>query len=237
MNGTTDSQPSPALNWEIVSMHLVKPTVNSVSCICCNGCQMQSTGAPTTVPSTVTNPPFDQVAAKSDDASNDTPSGDLGTQSRERGSRPTGYLAAPATPPVQAAVTLVEDQRSRSSTESSWVEATPTPARRTDGYFSETSKNIRLDGSILQADCLALDNQTYQPSSLDLNEILSNDDGSFAAHFGEWSMSAQNIKLDGTMLTADLRRIDCDWNAAQTLDLDLHIANDGGVLKLAPCSS
>ncbi|KAG9008486.1 hypothetical protein FRB94_013210 [Tulasnella sp. JGI-2019a] len=121
----------------------------------------------------------------------------------------------------------------------SQIEAPPmyqTSARRPRGRFSETSKNVELIGSILQADCLSR-RGNYWSSRLDLNEVLGNDDGSFTLHFGGWSMSAQNIRLDGAVLTADLRSIKDDWNLDQKLNLDFHIKNDDGVLKAVDTSS
>lgn len=96
--------------------------------------------------------------------------------------------------------------------------------------------NIRLEGHFLQADCLAADNRTYKASSLDLNEILGNDDGRFTFRFGGWSHSAKNITLDAAILKADLRRAMFGWDDDQTVNLDLHIANIDGELTLVNAS-
>ncbi|KAG8985939.1 hypothetical protein FRB93_005559 [Tulasnella sp. JGI-2019a] len=98
-------------------------------------------------------------------------------------------------------------------------------------HFSRTSKNIRLDGIILHADCLTVDNETYQPSSLDLYTILGSDDGSTMFRFKDRSMSTTNISLNGAVLIVDLSHINRIWNRAE-IDLDLHLVNHNGVLEL-----
>ncbi|KAG9029455.1 hypothetical protein FRB95_005297 [Tulasnella sp. JGI-2019a] len=217
----------PYQDWEVVSMHLVRPTVGYASCCSCHGSQTQSIGAGTAVSSPVTNAPLSQTEIKGNNPYVDTAS-----------SIPNAVPQAPISAP--SGEVDVNGKNETLAVSDGPVPATSpmpqTPARRSDGYFSQTSKNIRLDGSILQADCLGPDDQTYQSSSLDINEILGNDNGSFTFRFGGWSMSAGNISLDGAVLTADLRYTQYGWNYAQKLDLDRHIANDGGVLKLVNTS-
>ncbi|KAG8843652.1 hypothetical protein FRB96_003876 [Tulasnella sp. 330] len=105
------------------------------------------------------------------------------------------------------------------------------PTRQQTGRLSETTKNIQLDGSTLRADCQT-DNGRYQPSSLNLDEILGNSNGSFDIHGQEWSKSARNCRMDGSVLTADLRFENWyQWNDAQTIDLNPLIGTEGGVLK------
>ncbi|KAG9009306.1 hypothetical protein FRB94_012253 [Tulasnella sp. JGI-2019a] len=268
-NGTAGSQNVAAPNWEIVSMHLVKPTAVMDGKLQhgTSGSsdqypkltylepfsQAPSVGAISAIPTPVTSPLPGQEASKGLNNYDSAPSGYPTTTLGAPVSMPDAavdIIAKNDTPAISGdllsaipqdqatdalASTTVDDQYSQSSAASSWVEAAPVPqapARRTDGYFSETSKNIRLDGNTLQADCLGPDDQTYQSSSLDLNEILGNDNGSFTFRFGGWWMSAQNVSLNGAVLTADLRYSGWGWNNAQSLNLDLHIANDGGVLKL-----
>jgi hypothetical protein len=103
--------------------------------------------------------------------------------------------------------------------------------------FFNTSKNIRLNGTTLTAECLTSDNKTYKSSSLDLDTVLGNKDGSF-----QWGLTAfshstkeKSITLDKTILSAELKRTNGNYVKA-TVDLDLQINNVKGVLAVRPPS-
>lgn len=97
----------------------------------------------------------------------------------------------------------------------------------------DSCRNIALvDNHILRAECLTSDRATYQTSSLDLNRWLGNIEGEFkygvASYF---SLSAEHITLQGTVLAAALPMTSGSWKHART-DLNLHVANINGELSV-----
>jgi CVNH domain len=77
------------------------------------------------------------------------------------------------------------------------------PISITMGNFSFTSQNISLSGSVLSAQCQD-GNGNFENSSLDLNNVLSNNNGSFQIGGSGWFNTASNVGLDGQSLTAVL---------------------------------
>ena len=97
--------------------------------------------------------------------------------------------------------------------------------------FTQSCKNIRLDGAILHAECRTHDrNPTYKKSDLDLDTILGNHNGKFQWGLTGFSKHAKAISLDHSILTADLQRSSGDY-VKVTVDLSTNIINDDGVLK------
>lgn len=96
--------------------------------------------------------------------------------------------------------------------------------------FQATSRNIHLEGTVLKAECRDWD-KNWKSSSIDLDTILGNADGSFCTPGSSFSHSASGIRLAAAvMLRADLKSKSGDWKT-KTLDLNLCIANKNGDLK------
>ncbi|KAF8190013.1 Cyanovirin-N [Mycena galopus ATCC 62051] len=94
--------------------------------------------------------------------------------------------------------------------------------------FAESSRNYRLEGTTLLAECKDREGQ-YRNSQLNLNDILGNDDGEFDLNGTNFSDSANNIRLDNTALVASLKTRDGNWREA-AIDLGF-ISNEDGRLE------
>ena len=71
--------------------------------------------------------------------------------------------------------------------------------------FSGSSRNISLSGSFLNAQCEGADGQ-FHDSSLNLNDIIGNNNGQFIYPGSGWFDSAESASLDGgRILQASLR--------------------------------
>jgi len=97
--------------------------------------------------------------------------------------------------------------------------------------FILSSQNVYLDcdSQILRAECQREDGE-WTTSEFNLNEVLGNIDGEFeweASNFGE---SASDIRLDGDVLFANLRRADDSWNCDVEIRLGERIRNINGTL-------
>jgi len=95
-----------------------------------------------------------------------------------------------------------------------------------------TSNNIRIDGSILSANCRRT-NGSYEPSSLDLNSCVGNKNGIIWWGSSDFYYTAQDVRLgwyDGRpQLLASIRTISGNWHDVD-LELDERIANKNGKL-------
>lgn len=101
------------------------------------------------------------------------------------------------------------------------------------GNFSSSATSITLDATYdLIASCRAIDGHT-KLSSISLNEVLTNDWGSFkwVERGGNFGASARNVKLveAGRVLQAELNDGAGGWRRAQVL-LDERIGNSDGEL-------
>jgi hypothetical protein len=95
--------------------------------------------------------------------------------------------------------------------------------------FSQTSKDITLDGSKLSAQ--VKDRQgCWRSSTIDLNDHIGNKDGSFYVDSTNWHASAVSTRLDGTVLRSTLYTIAGSQKEA-CLELNLFLTNDDGELK------
>jgi len=96
------------------------------------------------------------------------------------------------------------------------------------------TRNLRLTGgTTLHADCL-VDNgsDVCNPSSLDLNAILGNQNGRFHLGSDNFAASARNVRLEGTRLLGALEQCrECGggWNE-DSIDLELVVCNKWGEL-------
>ena len=96
--------------------------------------------------------------------------------------------------------------------------------------FSQSSRNIKIDGCVLSADCQDLQG-SYQPSTLNLNDYIANEDGSMVWRKGGnfWASSRGSSLTDPAILHAQCRKIDGNYASSQ-IDLDEKIANIDGKL-------
>ncbi len=67
-------------------------------------------------------------------------------------------------------------------------------------------------------------------SAFDLNQVLGNNNGFFNWGGKDFSLSARNVSILGSTLSAELRRIDGSWGWA-SVNLDERITNSDGNLK------
>ncbi|KAK5997585.1 hypothetical protein PT974_02948 [Cladobotryum mycophilum] len=98
--------------------------------------------------------------------------------------------------------------------------------------FQATSRNYRLEGSVLYAEC-GNGNGSYVNSSLDLNQHIGNNDGAFwiTKQTSAFYQSARDVQLQGTMLSATLRRNNGSWVEEESrLDLSFCVSNIRGKL-------
>ena len=99
--------------------------------------------------------------------------------------------------------------------------------------FSASSKDIHLEGATLFADCAKADGEEFSSSRLDLDNMIGNIDGNFQWGESSFSQSAQNIRLEGSTLYAELQTPSGNWQDA-SVNLDEHIGNMDGELTYEP---
>lgn len=75
----------------------------------------------------------------------------------------------------------------------------------------------------------AQDRVQWVPASFPLDQVIGNLNGKFVWGFKRFSQSAQNITLNGTVLSAELKAEDGTWKP-DTIDLDLRFMGRDGVL-------
>ncbi|OAQ58302.1 CVNH domain-containing protein [Pochonia chlamydosporia 170] len=96
--------------------------------------------------------------------------------------------------------------------------------------FVATSQSFWLEnGHILHAQCRDTDG-SWKDSTIDLNQFIGNSDGWFVWDGANFSRSAQNISLDGPMLSAELTTHDGGHRERQGLNLNDRISNNNGQL-------
>ena len=98
--------------------------------------------------------------------------------------------------------------------------------------FSVTSKNIALDGTMLNAECEDI-HGNYRRSSLDLNKYVVNHNGRlrFARQNGHFS-TFRNIHLVGSVQHAECANRKGGGGCSSQLDLDIRIKNNTGMLDI-----
>ncbi|MFN6465675.1 MAG: CVNH domain-containing protein [Nostoc sp. DedVER02] len=99
------------------------------------------------------------------------------------------------------------------------------------GQFSQTCKNISVNGSTLTATCEKADGRTPSTTSIDLNPHIANLDGTLDWDGDKFALTCDNIGLAG----ASRLRAECETADGDTLgtyiDLNEHITNIDGTLK------
>ncbi|QRV93568.1 CVNH domain protein [Ceratobasidium sp. AG-Ba] len=102
--------------------------------------------------------------------------------------------------------------------------------------FSRNSRNIHLEGdATLVAECERAGGRGFANSTLNLNTCLGNIDGSFKWGQTDYSLTALNVRLEGTVLKARLQRAEsaAEFKESQ-VNLDDHIENHNGQLRYTP---
>ncbi|KAF9350209.1 hypothetical protein BGX34_001351 [Mortierella sp. NVP85] len=95
-------------------------------------------------------------------------------------------------------------------------------------------KDLQLiDAHILSAQCQACFCDEYQGTTLDLNQILGNNNAHFEWGSAGYILTAFNVKLEGATLKADLEDVFGDPIPAQ-IDLTERIKNVDGKLTYVP---
>jgi hypothetical protein len=109
------------------------------------------------------------------------------------------------------------------------------PASRLKGNFSASARGVRLEGDFELVASVRCINGSERVSRIDLNSVLSNDNGRFRwAKEGNFAASAREIHLAPSgppELRAELRTVDGRWVRA-SVRLDEEIENRDGNLKL-----
>ncbi|KAK3817665.1 MAG: Cyanovirin-N [Benniella sp.] len=100
--------------------------------------------------------------------------------------------------------------------------------------FQQTSKNVKIvDGHILSASCQDRDGN-WRDSSIDLDQIIGNEDGSFTWGGEYFSQSAQGIQLKeeygDLAIVGSLQQRDGNWTDDQSISLSERIENQNGEL-------
>ncbi|KXJ94848.1 Cyanovirin-N [Microdochium bolleyi] len=95
--------------------------------------------------------------------------------------------------------------------------------------FFDSSQDVRLEDNVLYATCCTADGE-WQPTQIDLNDVLGNSSGIFEWGGGGWHGSATNYRLEGPVLVAQLDNGDGDWPEAK-IDLNERITNNNGNLE------
>ncbi|KAG5982457.1 hypothetical protein E4U55_001860 [Claviceps digitariae] len=96
--------------------------------------------------------------------------------------------------------------------------------------FSASSQDLWLEDShILHASCRDLEDN-FQDSSLDLNQVLGNENGYFRWGGEDFAMTASEVELDGSVLSAIMLTEEGEPRERQGIDLNEHIGNENGRL-------
>jgi CVNH domain. len=96
--------------------------------------------------------------------------------------------------------------------------------------FQISSYNIRLERSVLHADCKNTPGDWIK-TSLDLNEHIGNRNGRFTLCDRDWYHSARNVQLIGSKVKAELAKEGGEEWVESILDLNLCVENKEGYLK------
>ena len=100
---------------------------------------------------------------------------------------------------------------------------------RKEMAFSQSSRNIHLDGHYLKAECEDLDG-TYWPSKINLNSCIVNHDGKLEwSPGGNFGSCSCGLRLDGTYLVANCKKISGE-EVTGSINLDEHITNTDACL-------
>ncbi|KAF5333053.1 hypothetical protein D9758_017864 [Tetrapyrgos nigripes] len=121
-------------------------------------------------------------------------------------------------------------KNSRSAAYRSYKSTKLSQESRSSTYFMYTvaADKLRLQGSILHAECLKLDG-TYVPQTLDLDEYIGVVNGRLVWGRPKFRAICQNIRLEGYILHADCRD-ESETTISSSLDLSRYLQCYDGVL-------
>lgn len=98
------------------------------------------------------------------------------------------------------------------------------------GQFSQTCYNSSIQGSVLTSTCERA-NGGYNNSSIDLNPIIENVDGTLKWQPSNFIETCKNTKLAGSSQLAAECKTRAQQFVSTNINLDDHIANIDGTLK------
>ncbi|KAL7944069.1 Cyanovirin-N [Trichoderma barbatum] len=96
--------------------------------------------------------------------------------------------------------------------------------------FSASAQNIWLENGHRLRASLQDEEGNWRDSEIDLNDFIGNEDGWFMWDGVNFSDSAQDIRLEGTLLTAELPMRDGGYRERQGIQLDDRVSNNNGHL-------
>ncbi len=100
------------------------------------------------------------------------------------------------------------------------------------GGFSQTCRNISVNGSRLTATCEKADGYTPSQTSIDLNKYIGNIDGTLEWGDHLFSQTCNEVGLAGkNRLRAECEKADQQSSLGSYINLDEHIANIDGTLE------
>ncbi|KAL6821673.1 Cyanovirin-N [Trichoderma sp. SZMC 28015] len=97
--------------------------------------------------------------------------------------------------------------------------------------FSASAQNFWLEGGHILVATVADEEGNWNDSRIDLNDFIGNEDGWFMWDGVNFAESANDIRLDGTLLTAELPMRDGGYRERQGIELNDRIANINGRLE------
>nr|AID56664.1 cyanovirin-N mutant 1 protein [synthetic construct]AID56665.1 cyanovirin-N mutant 2 protein [synthetic construct] len=98
------------------------------------------------------------------------------------------------------------------------------------GKFSQTCYNSAIQGSVLTSTCERT-NGGYNTSSIDLNSVIENVDGSLKWQPSNFIETCRNTQLAGSSELAAECKTRAQQFVSTKINLDDHIANIDGTLK------
>lgn len=98
------------------------------------------------------------------------------------------------------------------------------------GDFSQTCRNINLEGSLLTAECEQVDGYTYVPTAIDLNDYIGNINGTLEWGDHLFTLTCYDTKVNGNLLTGKCKKRDGYRLDSTSINLDEYIANIDGEL-------
>ncbi|PNP50360.1 hypothetical protein THARTR1_08964 [Trichoderma harzianum] len=97
--------------------------------------------------------------------------------------------------------------------------------------FSASAQNIWLEDDHILVASVADEEGNWHESRIDLDNFIGNEDGWFMWDGVNFSASANGVRLEGTLLTAELPMRDGGYRERQGIQLDDRIANINGRLE------
>ncbi|KAL6797432.1 Cyanovirin-N [Trichoderma sp. SZMC 28013] len=96
--------------------------------------------------------------------------------------------------------------------------------------FSASAQNFWLEGGHILVANVADRDGNWVESRIDLNDFIGNEDGWFMWDGVNFAESANDIRLEGSLLTAELPMRDGGYRERQGIELNDRISNNDGQL-------